>query len=46
MLARRAAPDIVQHGEQRVIALAEMQDGSFRAGAMQVEVTISACGDD
>lgn len=31
---------------QRVMAVAEMQDGSFRAGAVQVEVTISACGDD
>lgn len=31
---------------QRVIALAEMQDGSFRSATMQVEVTISACGDD
>jgi sulfur-oxidizing protein SoxY len=31
---------------QRVIAIAEMQDGRFRAGGMQVEVTISACGDE
>ncbi|MEI7968058.1 MAG: thiosulfate oxidation carrier protein SoxY [Betaproteobacteria bacterium] len=30
---------------QRVVAVAEMSDGSFRSAVAQVEVTISACGD-
>ena len=32
-------------GSQRVVALAEMSDGSFWSGSADVEVTASACGE-
>ena len=32
-------------GSQRVVALAEMSDGSFWSGSADVEVTVSACGE-